>query len=105
MCLEGEHTDFVKQISLSPDGTILLSAGQDCVVKMWDLGMRRCVQTIGPDHLSSHLRKTQSTFHRDSITAMDMNFDNELLFTGGRDGSIFRTTLSEVEPGMPLSPT
>lgn len=25
---------------------------------------------------------------------MNMNFDDELLFTGGRDGSIFRTNLS-----------
>jgi len=36
---------------------------------------------------------------------MDMNFDNELLFTGGRDGSIFRTTLSEVDQGVPITPT
>lgn len=47
MLLEGEHTDLVKQLALSPDGTVLLSAGQDCVVKVWDLGTRRCLQTIG----------------------------------------------------------
>jgi WD40 repeat protein len=81
---------------MSPDGTLLLSAGLDCVVKVWDLGMRRCIQTIGPEghHLNS---RKNSNFHRDSITALEMNFDNELLFTGGRDGSIFRTTLSEAE--------
>ena len=43
MTLEGEHTDFIKQINLSADGTILLSSGQDCMVKVWDLGTRRCI--------------------------------------------------------------
>jgi WD40 repeat protein len=90
--LEGEHTDFIKQISLSPDGTVLLSSGQDCVVKVWDLGTRRCIQTIGPELTAN--QRSASNFHRTSITAMNMNFDDELLFTGGRDGSIFSTNLS-----------
>lgn len=41
--LEGEHTDLIKKIQISPDGTELFSAGSDCVVKLWDLGMRRCI--------------------------------------------------------------
>lgn len=32
---------------------------------------------------------------------MEMNFDNELLFTGGRDGTIFRSTLSDAEQLSP----
>ncbi len=63
---------------------------------MWDLGMRRCFETIGPEHQNMNARKN-STFHRDSITSMEMNFENELLFTGGRDGSIFRSALSEAK--------
>ena len=30
-----------------------------------------------------------------------MNFDNDLLFTGGRDGTIFRTTMSEQPSEQP----
>lgn len=92
MILEGEHSDLIKKIQLSPDGTVLLSAGQDCTVKVWDLGSRRCMQTIGPE-LNSQLRK-QSTFHRDSISSMEALFDSDLLYTGGRDGSIFCTNLA-----------
>jgi WD40 repeat protein len=43
MQLEGEHSDIIKRIVLSPDGTLLISAGQDGLVKIWDLGMRRCI--------------------------------------------------------------
>lgn len=73
MILSEEHTDLVKKIQLSPDGTLLLSAGQDCTVKLWDLGMRRCIKTIGPE-LNAAQRKA-SPFHRDTITCMDINFE------------------------------
>jgi WD repeat-containing protein 48 len=52
MLLEGEHSDIIKRIVLSPDGTLLISAGQDGLVKIWDLGMRRCIQTIGENALN-----------------------------------------------------
>ena len=38
-----EHTDMIKQICLSNDGTLCLSSGQDCMVRVWDLGTRRCI--------------------------------------------------------------
>jgi hypothetical protein len=44
--------------------------------------MRRCIHTIGPE-LNAQSRKT-SNFHKDSITAMEVNFDSEILITGGR---------------------
>ena len=91
MILSEEHTDMIKKIQLSPDGTILFSTGQDGTVKLWDLGMRRCFRTIGPE-LSAMQRKG-SPFHRDTITTMDINFEEKLLFTGGRDGSLFLTYL------------
>ena len=34
---------------------------------------------------------------------MEMNFENDLLFTGGKDGSIFRTSLSEIDE-IPSTP-
>ncbi len=62
MILEGEHTDLVKCLALSPDGTVLMSAGQDCVVKVWDLGTRRCVQTIGQENAAQR-KGVVSGFH------------------------------------------
>jgi WD40 repeat protein len=49
MTLEGEHCDLIKKVQLSPDGTVLISAGSDCTAKVWDLGTRRCVQTLGTE--------------------------------------------------------
>ena len=98
MLLEGEHSDIIKRIVLSPDGTLLVSAGQDGLVKIWDLGMRRCIQTIGESSLNFGRGiggSNQSDFHRDTISAMDINFDEEIMFTGGRDGSMFMTKLGE----------
>ena len=92
MVLEGEHSEFIKNIQLSSDGTVLFSSGADCVVKVWDLGTRRCVQTIGPE--LNAIQRKQSIFHKDSITSMEVNFEQDFMFTGGRDGSIFRTDLS-----------
>jgi len=85
-----EHSDLIKKVQLSPDGTLLVTTGQDGTVKLWDLGLRRCVQTIGPE-LTGQARKT-SSFHQDSITCLDVNFEEDLFFTGGRDGSIFMSS-------------
>lgn len=100
MQLEGEHSDIIKRIVLSPDGTLLISAGQDGLVKIWDLGMRRCIQTIGDNGLNfgrglGPSSSQQTDFHRDTISAIDINFDEELMFTGGRDGAMFMTKLGE----------
>jgi hypothetical protein len=34
---------------------------------------------------------------------MEMNFENQIIYTGGRDGSIFRTSLLELDE-IPASP-
>lgn len=41
------HSDMVRQIKLSPEGMVCLSAGSDGCFKVWDLSSRRCVQTYG----------------------------------------------------------
>ena len=82
--LAGEHIDMVKSIKLSPDGMVCFSASSDGTLKMWDLSMRKCIQTVGD---TTH-RKI-SEFHRDSITTFDVTSDQDMIFTGGRDGTIF----------------
>jgi hypothetical protein len=40
-------------------------------------------------------------FHKDSISAIELNLDEELMFTGGRDGSIFFTKLGDSSETIP----
>ncbi|KAH9807578.1 hypothetical protein DFH28DRAFT_1004490 [Melampsora americana] len=46
------HTDNVRALLLSDDGTRLLSASSDATVKLWDVGMQRCLHTFS-HHSSS----------------------------------------------------
>jgi len=81
----GSHSDIIKCVKLSPDGLVCLSAGSDCTFRVWELSHRRCILTHG----SESTIKKFSTYHKDSITCMDVNFDTDIAYTGGRDGSIF----------------
>ena len=83
--MKGEHSDIVKQVQLSPDGMVCLSAGSDCTFKVWDLSTRKCIKTYGDEALA----RKYSNYHRDTITTFDVSFDNDLAFTGGRDGTVF----------------
>lgn len=89
--LAGQHSDIVKSVKLSPDGMVCLSAGTDCTFKVWDIGSRRCILTHGGE---TPLKKL-SSFHKDTITAMDVSFEQDTAYTGGRDGSIFKSSLIE----------
>jgi WD40 repeat protein len=73
---------------------VLFSSGSDCNLKVWDIGSRKCVKTFGPE---LNINKKLSNFHKDSITAMDVVFDADVSFTGGRDGTIFKTNLVDDE--------
>ena len=41
------------------------------------------------------MQKKFSTYHKDSINALEVGFYSDIVFTGGRDGSIFKTDLIE----------
>jgi WD40 repeat protein len=80
---------MVKCIKISPDGMVCFSAGSDCSFKVWDIGTRRSILTHGGDTPVKKL----STYHKDTITAMDVALDQDFVITGGRDGSIFKSSL------------
>lgn len=46
LCKLVGHTDNVRALLLSDDGRFLLSASSDATVKLWSLGMQRCLHTF-----------------------------------------------------------
>ena len=63
---------MIKCVQLSPDGMVCLSSGSDCTFKVWDLSTRKCVKSHGAE---VGVQRKFSTFHRDTITAMDVSFN------------------------------
>jgi WD40 repeat protein len=82
---------MVKAVKLSPDGMVCLSAGTDCTFKVWDIASRRCILTHGGE---TPLRKL-SSFHKDTITAMDVSFEDDIAYTCSKDGHLFKSSLIE----------
>eukprot|EP00210_Caulerpa_lentillifera_P009268 g8833.t1 len=81
MKLKG-HTDNVRCLALSADGTKLLSGSSDHSMKLWDLGHQRCIQTF-------HV-------HSDSVWSLLATEDDlNVVISGGRDKCIFKTCLSQ----------
>ncbi|KAI3432393.1 hypothetical protein D9Q98_003949 [Chlorella vulgaris] len=79
MQLKG-HTDNVRSLQLEAEGRLLLSGSADHTMRLWDLGQQRCVQTLA--------------VHTDSVWALAATPSFAAVFSGGRDGCIYRTRLS-----------
>ena len=69
---------------------VCISTGSDCTLKMWDIRNRLCIKTTEGER---GIQRKFSSYHRETITSLDVNFEEDLAFTGGRDGAIFRNTL------------
>lgn len=69
------HADNVRAIVLSEDGKYLLSASSDATVKLWSIGMQRCLHTF--------------THHADSVWALCTSHPSlERFYSGDRLGAI-----------------
>jgi len=62
-------------------GTLLLTGSSDSTVRLWDLGMQRCVQTVA--------------VHTDSVWSLAASPDFSLVYSGGRDRCVWRTHLGK----------
>src|SRR5262249_27036764 len=76
------HTARISDVVFSPDGKILASAGQDGVVRLWDVARR---QPLGAP-LSGH---------RDEISSLAFRRDGAMLASAGYDGTL---RLWDVDP-------
>jgi WD40 repeat protein len=69
------HTDFVRSIAFSPDGTTLASGGTDNAVRLWDVATG--TELGGP--LNGHIQAVES---------VAFSHDGRLLVSGSRDNTV-----------------
>ncbi len=82
--LEG-HNGPVKGIAVSPDGTLLASAGADRTLRLWNLQQGGAMRTL--------------TGHEDSVERVAFSPDNAQLASAGADGTL---RLHDVATGRAL---
>lgn len=75
------HTDAIRSLTLKHDGTMLLSGSSDATVRLWDLRQQRCVRAF-----DSH--------QTDSVWALDAPRAFESFISGGRDGTVWHSSLA-----------
>jgi WD repeat-containing protein 48 len=82
---------MIKAVKLSSDGMLCISAGSDNTIRLWDIGLRKCLKVIGDDRRF----KQPFPFHKDSIWVFEISSDFNYIYTGGRDGHIFKVSIVE----------
>lgn len=90
----GAHKDTVKSVVFSKQDSdfLCLTGGSDCMLKLWDLRMRKCIGDYGGNEGDVPYIEW-GMFHSDSIWTIEPTQTFETCFTGGRDGKIFHTDL------------
>ena len=87
-----EHTGFVHDITFSPDGNILASAGEDENIILWDVASRQPIIAMF---------RGQSV---PGILSISFSPDGSMLATGSRDRTIILWDVASGQPiGEPLS--
>ncbi|KAJ7228764.1 hypothetical protein GGX14DRAFT_414884 [Mycena pura] len=88
-------SDNLPSTSTASASGLLLSASKDTLLKLWDLSTQHCVQT--------------TVAHRSEIWTMDVDSEQNLVFTGSSEGELkawkldheaFADGLKETEPGQ-----
>ena len=77
------HVDNVRGLTMSIDGSVLVSGGSDHTMKMWDLKQRRCLHTYA--------------VHTDSIWCLQtVRDDASEVYSAGKDGCVYKTDTSSM---------
>ena len=70
----GGHTDDVRSVAVSPDGTRLVSGGDDKTVKLWDVAAGQALRTFEG--------------HSYGVRAVGISRDGAHIVSGGTDGTV-----------------
>lgn len=76
------HSDSVRCVTMKHDCTQMLSGSTDSTVKLWDLRKERCIRSF--DSCTS-----------DSVWAITAARDFDTFVSGGRDGTVWHTSISD----------
>lgn len=75
-CLSPLQPGPCSALQLDTDGRLMLTGSSDHTIRLWDLGQQRCVQTLA--------------VHTDSVWALWASPSFATVYSGGRDGCIYR---------------
>ncbi|KAK6035491.1 WD domain, G-beta repeat protein [Cooperia oncophora] len=75
------HTENIRAVVISPDGTKCLSASADATVRLWDLGQQRCIATC--------------LVHQEGVWTLQTDNAFSFVYSAGRDRRVFRTPICD----------
>eukprot|EP00298_Acanthocystis_sp_HF-20_P001308 c11709_g1_i1.p1 GENE.c11709_g1_i1~~c11709_g1_i1.p1 ORF type:complete len:128 (-),score=44.37 c11709_g1_i1:26-409(-) len=77
------HSDNIRSLCLSQDGTKIISGSSDHTIKIWDIGQQSCIGTIRN--------------HLDSVWTLSADTNFRYLVSGSRDKTVCLTSLQTFE--------
>jgi WD40 repeat protein len=101
MAVLSGHTDFVRSLAFSSDGTSLVSGSNDCTLKLWDVQTGGVVKTFH-GHTDNVLSVSISA---DCTTIASVSEDKTVCLWGIQTGVCHRVTRQEQTCGAVFSPT
>mmetsp|Transcript_145734 Transcript_145734/g.369972 ORF Transcript_145734/g.369972 Transcript_145734/m.369972 type:complete len:1195 (-) Transcript_145734:30-3614(-) len=97
------HTENVRALVLSDDGTICISGSGDRTVRVWDLGMRRCIHVFDAHHDSVWALAVAGRscgYASQGADAAGAGGALSEVFSGGRDGLLLSHDLRQMQTGL-----
>lgn len=97
------HTGNIRSVLLSEDGTQCISGSADRTVRLWDVGMRRCIHVFDEHHDSvwalGAAGYSCGWASQAGIDGVGAGIFSEV-FSGGRDGLVLSHDLRQLQTGL-----
>jgi len=94
------HTENVRALVLSDDGSLCISGSADRTVRVWDVGMRRCIHVFEAHHDSVWALAVAGGSCGYSGTESGAGGMLAEVYSGGRDGLLLSHDLSRMTTGF-----